>query len=189
MNEDDVGDGLGPRGGLGKVPLQLDDEDLDVVQRILLVTDGSVIHILEAYSGEPVEVVKLAQSLVPARTDEVLELGLADHEKVLRRTVLLRGRASLTPFVFVESTLVYDRLLPQVRAGLAGTNKAIGKLLRENRVETFREVVEMCRQAAGACAEHFGIEREATLIARTCHVVAGQRPLMTVTEKFPATAF
>lgn len=58
--------------------------ELGVVPRILLATDGTLTHILEAYADELVRLVKLLQSLVtePAAREP---FDLDDGERALRR--------------------------------------------------------------------------------------------------------
>ncbi len=164
------------------------DPSLSVLQRILLTTDGTVTHILEAYARETLEVAKLSQSMGDWR-DPDSEDPPARPEKVLRRSILLRGTKSRTNFLYAKSLIMANRLDPSVRLGLILTNKSIGKLLVENRTETFRDIVSMCREPAGAQGAYFGIDATAPVISRTYHVVARQRPIMTITEKFPTTAF
>jgi chorismate-pyruvate lyase len=150
--------------------LSRDDPALSVLQRVLLTTDGTVTHILEAYGRERVEVAKLAQSLGDLPVPAAPGVAAVRKEKVLRRSILLRGSKSGTNYLYAESVIMADRLEPSVRLGLILTNKSIGRLLVENRTEAFRDIV-------------------ATLISRTYHVVARERPIMTITEKFPTTSF
>ncbi len=65
----------------------------------------------------------------------------------------------------------------------------VGTLLLENRVETFREVLSAGREPAGSCARYFAVEVDTEMVWRTYRVCARQRPIMLITEKFPASAF
>lgn len=156
-------------------------------QRMLLGTDGTVTHILEAYAGEPVEVVKLRQEF-DASDDADGELVAAGTE-VLRRRVLLRGRGSLQPLLFAEAVVVVARVEPDFLEGLLGTDKPIGVLLAEHRTETFREILRVGREPAGACAPALGIDASGEVFSRTYRIVARRRPTILITEKFPADAF
>ena len=171
------------------VALASESPSLSLLQRILLTTDGTVTHILEAYSGEAIEVVKLFQSHDEARPPEVSALGLAERERVLRRTILLRGRESGTTYLHADSVILPDRLQAGVRVGLIMTNKPIGRLLRENRTETFREIVAVWQEAAGGRADHFGVAATDAMMCRTYRVFSRQRVIMAITERFPLTAF
>lgn len=158
---------------------------LTAFQRMLVGTDGTVTHILEAYAGEPVEVVKLHQALdVSGDRDAALELPAP--EKVLRRQVLLRGRHSGRILLHAEATVAVDRVEPTFLDGLVGTDKPIGLLLAEKRTETFREILVVDREMAGPSAVHFGVSPGADVIFRTYRIVTGGRPAILITEKFPA---
>lgn len=157
-------------------------------QRILLGTDGTVTHILEAYADEPIEAVKLFQELDAANAgDAQLELG--EHEKVLRRRVVLRGRRSGQSLLYAEAVVVPHRVHLDVLNALLTTEKPIGRVLAENRTETFREILFVDREPAGPFGPLFGVDASAELIFRTYRIVAGRRPIMLITEKFPADRF
>ncbi len=157
-------------------------------QRMLLGTDGSVTHILEAYAGEPIEVVKLRQEF-DAANDADADLLLTTPAKVLRRRVLLRGRNSLRPLLHAEAVVVVERVEPAFLEGLLRTDKPIGVLLAEHRTETFREILRAGREPAGACAPHLGIDVAAEIFIRTYRVVAQRQPVILITERFHADTF
>jgi chorismate-pyruvate lyase len=155
---------------------------------MLLGTDGTVTHLLEAYAGEPIEVVKLLQEFDSSSdADGQLDVSVAD--KVLRRRVVLRSAHSKQNLLYAEAVVVLDRVDQAFLDGLLGTDKPIGKLLAETRTETFREILEVGRVPAGPCGVHFGIDATAELISRTYRIVARERPVILITEKFPPTFF
>lgn len=156
-------------------------------QRMLLGTDGTVTHILEAYADQPIDVVKLLQE-IDTWTEGDARLLLSEG-KVLRRHVLLRARHSRQTLLYAEAVVVLERADPTLLQGLLETDKPIGVLLAENRTETFREILEVGREPAGSCGAHFGIDPSADLIFRTYRIVAGHLPVMLITEKFPADSF
>lgn len=161
-----------------------DTHSLDLFQRILLTTDGNVTQLLEAYAGEPMEVVKLSQAQEHS-SSEIAELAVALHERVVKRRVLLQGSASKRGFLYAESTIAPDRLPAGVRRGLVFTRQPIGSLLSEHRVETFRELLGAAEEPAGALATYLAVEPTDTLIARTYRIACGGRPVMLITERFP----
>lgn len=157
-------------------------------QRVLLETDGTVTKILEAFAGEPMEVVKLLQVFDTAGdADADLHPGAGDE--VLRRRVVLRGQRSHQSFLYAEAVVVLNRVAPTVLEGLLGTDRPIGTLLAEARAETFREILRTSREPAGAHGGHFGIDGTEDLISRTYRIIAGGRPSILITEKFPAAFF
>lgn len=155
---------------------------------MLLGTDGTVTHILEAYAGEPIEVVKLLQEH-DAATGADASLQVVEGAKVLRRRVLLRGRDSRRNLLYADVTVVTERVDGALLAGLISTDKPVGVLLAENRTETFREILVVDREAAGSCAPHFGIEETGLVISRTYRILSRQQPIMLITEKFPEGFF
>lgn len=157
-------------------------------QRMLLGTDGTVTHILEAYADEPIDVLKLAHE-VDTANDADAHLGLSAEDKVLRRRVLLRGRDSGQALLYAEAIVALGRVEPAFLDGLVGTDKPIGILLAENRTETFREILAVEREPAGALGTHFGIDPTAELISRTYRIIARRQPMILITEKFPADCF
>lgn len=156
-------------------------------QRLLLGTDGTVTTILEAFAGEPMEVVKLRQGFDTSNDGDADLLAAGD--RVLRRRVLLRGRRSHMSLLYAEAVVAVDRVDQVIVDGLLATDKPIGVLLAESRTETFREVLRIDREPAGDCAPHFGIAATAELLWRTYRIMTGGRPAVLVTEKFPADFF
>lgn len=157
-------------------------------QRILLGTDGTVTHILEAYAEESIEAVKLAQELDTSEDGDAA-LELPEGATVLRRQVVLRGRHSGRNLLYAEAVVVPERVHLDLLNALFTTDKPIGTLLAENRTETFREILVVDREPAGPCAAHFGIDAATELIFRTYRIVARRQPIMMITEKFPADFF
>ncbi len=103
---------------------------------------------------------------------------------MLDRRILLRGRMSHINHIYAESLIAPDRLDPKIREGLLYSQKAIGLLILENRLETFREIVACGREAAGELAPHLGVGEDDYLISRVYQVFAGGHPIMVITEKF-----
>ena len=163
-------------------------ESLGVVPRILLATDGTLTHILEAYAAEKVCVVKLSHAPVTDRSVRE-RYGLDDRERGLRRVVLLRGCRSSTTFVYADSVVMLDRLPATVADGLLRTDQPIGKLLYFSGAETFREILAMGDERDPTVAAHFGVSEDEPLVSRTYQIVYDRRPIARITEKFPKASF
>jgi chorismate-pyruvate lyase len=91
--------------------------------------------------------------------------------------------------IFAHSVIAPDRLSDRIRDGLVHSGKAIGLLILEDRLETFREILSCGREQAGDLAEHFLIDPDAFLIYRTYRVIVNRSPIMLITEKFPESGF
>jgi chorismate-pyruvate lyase len=166
----------------------VDPQLLSSFQRILLTTDGTVTEILEAHLWEAIRIVKLHQECL--ETDaSVPYLDIGPHAPVLIRKIILRGKPSDRNYIYAESIVALDRLDDRLRHGLIETQKPVGQLMLEARLETFREILSCCLEPAEEIGVHFGIGSDATLISRTYRVFANKQPFMLITEKFPETAF
>ena len=158
------------------------------LQRILLVTDGTVTEILEAFTGESMRLVKLLETVLTLEEPQHA-LNLEVGERVLRRQVLLQGKMTLTTYTFAESYIAVDRLEEPLRRALLESHKPIGFLIQEQRMETFREILACGRELAGPIAEHFELEPSHGMIWRTYRVFYRGEPIMQITEKFPESHF
>lgn len=170
------------------LPKTLDMLDLSTIQRILLTTDGTVTEVIEIYAGESMQVIKLAQELVPSERP-IAALDLQRGREVLNRRILLQGKFSGDNFLYAESIIVPDRLDEEVRDGLLRCNRPIGYLIMERRMETFREILEWGSEVAGPLAEYFHVDEADPIVFRTYRIFANQAPIMQITEKFPESYF
>jgi len=168
--------------GLGGATVDL--IDLGIIPRILFATDGGIVHILEAYAAEPVELVRLASSLI-ADTSAWPEIGAEGDERALRRIGLLRGRQTGRVLVHAEAVLMLDRMPAAVVDELDRTGASVLKLLSQHRIATFREGVGEWEGRDDDIAARFGVGPEEPLVARTYQIVAGGRPVAWMTETFP----
>lgn len=160
----------------------------ELLHRILLTTDGTVTTILEAYAGEPIEAVRLAQSHRPAAPHQAELLTVSADWPLLDRHVLLRGAFSETTFLYGESLIVSERIDAGIVDRLTSTNEPIGALLREYRLETFREVLTVGSEPAGTHGVHFGADEHGLLLFRTYRVLSRAQPIALITEKVLAGA-
>lgn len=161
---------------------------LTPLQQMLLRTDGTLTPILEAYAGEPVQVVKLHQEFDVARRPDA-PLELRGDSKVLRRQVLLRGGRTERVLLHADAVIATEQVEACLVEELLGTDKPIGQLLSEYLVETRRDILTIDRQPGGRYSAFFGLTPSAPMLFRTYRIVAGGRPIMLITERFPATAF
>lgn len=158
----------------------------ELMQRMLLATDGTVTTLLEVYAGEPIEAVELGQSRRPALSQDAEMLAMGEGADLLDRRVLLCGVRSGSRFVYGESLIVPERLEADILERLESTTEPIGKLLRTRRLETFREVITVGKQRAGPLGALFGSTEDAVLLFRTYRIIIGGSPAVLITEKVPA---
>lgn len=152
--------------------------------RTLLVTDGTVTKSLEAYFWEPVQVELVRQEAREALSGDAprfIEVDLASQW--LLREVALRGRSTQRRFACARSWLALSALPAELADGIRGGRIGIGELLREQGVESYREIVALDFLASG--------ESDALLkgesgqwVARTYRIRVGGVPAILVTEYF-----
>ena len=152
--------------------------------RALMATDGSFTSLLAAVHGDSIRTETLAQCLhVNQQTNTVL--GLEKGDQLLRRRVLMTLISSDRPVAHAESSIVLNRVGMAIAEGLREGSKPIGLLLRQNAVETHRQL-----QDWGECPPGHKAGRyfdEAKLMFRTYLVISHREPIMSISECFPAT--
>jgi chorismate-pyruvate lyase len=166
----------------------IDPSSLSTFQRILLTTDGTVTHMLEAYLFEQIQVVKLSEQLISVSQD-IPQMELTKGTNVIIRKIFLRGRISRRNFIYAESIVAPERLDESFRKELLETKTPIGKIWLEQRVETFKEIVDSGKEPANGLADDFNIDPQENMLFRTYCVFTNRKPTMMITEKFPESYF
>jgi chorismate-pyruvate lyase len=162
--------------------------DLSPIVHILLITDGTITPLLEACTGEPMQAVRLSQTVEPCGPCDP-QLELDPRQPVLRRTVLIQGRQSGIDYLYAESVIALERISARLRDELLLTDHPIGTVLRDHRVETFKEVLVSGHEPAGPSAAHFAVDRMQPLPSRTFRLLCAKHPIMRVTEWFSPHVF
>ncbi|HBB32147.1 MAG TPA: DUF98 domain-containing protein [Cyanobacteria bacterium UBA8803] len=161
---------------------------LSTFQRILLTTDGTLTDILEAYLFEQIQVIKLSEEFI-AISHALPLMGLKEGAEVIERKIFLQGKISRKKYIYAESIIVPERLDEHFRHELLKTRTPIGKIWFEQRVETFKEIVDSAKEPANTLASHFKIEPSENMLSRTYRVFSNRQPVMMITEKFPESYF
>ncbi|WP_020507085.1 chorismate--pyruvate lyase family protein [Lamprocystis purpurea] len=149
--------------------------------RALLVTDGTVTKILEAYFWEPVAVDTLEQRFETAQA-AVPWIGLTPGSRCLVRDARLRGVHSGRAFAEALS-LIRTELIPEdFRRRLIDREIGIGALIRDSGLESYREVLDVGvdRDAEGDVGES---------VFRTYRIIIGGHPVILITERFALALF
>lgn len=144
--------------------------------RVLLATDGTVTKSLEAYFWEPIVVETLQQSryLLP---EPVASLDCRAGDEVILRRVQLRGKTSARCFVEADSLIRFALLPPPFQQALEQQNLGIGELVREQGLETYREILSV------------QLDEPTGQVARTYRILMANRPIIQITERFWLTVF
>jgi chorismate-pyruvate lyase len=157
---------------------------LTQLQRVLIVTDGTLTEILEAAFLERIRLVKISQEIVSFTTPHA-HVDYAQGEAFLERKILLQGTKSTKNYVYAESVIAINRLPPRFHEELVRSDTPLGQLWLEHRLETFKELLEVRLERAGERGKHFNCDASGMLLARTYRVSSAAVPVITITECFP----
>lgn len=173
------------------VPMKLDFEHspafagLSPILRVLLVTDGTVTRTLAAYFGEAIEVDVLEHA---ERTSECPypEIDTVAGDRILHRYVRLLGKTTRKVYAVAESVAVLEHISQHMRRQLVEEHKGIGELLREGRLETYRELLTANLTTASHWAEHLQVAATASVVTRDYRIYQGGRAVLLIREIFDA---
>lgn len=157
-------------------------------QRGLLVTDGTVTRLIEAYTFLTVEVVLLQQTKQILDTEHTW-LKLPAGEEIISRQVILQTHSqeasSPTIHTYADSLIVPQRLPQSLLNELESDKQGLGGLLRHSGLETRRELLWCGMETLNDLPPTIEDLEGETFISRTYRVFANQEPLMLINEKFP----
>ena len=166
----------------------IDFASLPAPLRTILISDGTVTKLLEATYFEPIEVKRLAHGdFILEQDSPALEQSQGGH--VLRRKVICRGVVSGRVFCHALSYIRPDQLWPGAHDDLIKGRLGIGELLRDRRVETFRELLTCCSEPAGELAGDLEVPPGEILISRTYRIHVDRKPAVWIADKFPISRF
>jgi len=153
--------------------------------RALLVTDGTVTKILEAYFWEPVEVRTLKQEFVAAER-EVSWIQVHATDRVLIRRVQLVGRDSERIYVNAFSVIRTELIPDAFRRRLIDREIGIGVLIRDSGMESYREVLEVGVEAVKG---EMALQEDDEMVFRTYRIIIEREPVILITESFPLALY
>jgi chorismate-pyruvate lyase len=159
--------------------LRLPLADLPPFLRALLVTDGTVTKILEAYFWEPVAVDTLEQRFEDA-VAPVPWIGVACGDRCLVRDARLRGVHSGRAFAEAFSLIRTELIPADFRRRLIDREIGIGALIRDSGLESYREVLDV-----GLERSDDGVES----VFRTYRIIIDGHSVILITESFPLALY
>lgn len=160
-------------------------KDLSIFQRVLLATDGTVTDLIGIYTGEPIRVKKLEQ--LTRREMPAAQLQCQGPTRLLIRRILLSGVRR--NYLYAESVFVLERFSESIQRQLLETDKPIGLMWKEERLETYREIIDQHLEAGSDIAGHFELPGAAEFVSRSYLIFHGGKPLGAITEKWPLSYF
>jgi chorismate-pyruvate lyase len=163
-------------------------DQLPPVLRTLLLSDGTVTKFLEAYYRERIQVKTLVHEEVPLGED-MAPLEIKKGELILSRRVQMLGATTNRLYGMAESFIRADILWPDARGDLIQGRLGIGELMRERRVETYRELLDWDSGSAGRWAVELGCSEDAATVARTYRIFVAGRPCLLITDRYVIAHF
>ncbi|MGB5834862.1 MAG: chorismate pyruvate-lyase family protein [Thiohalocapsa sp.] len=156
-------------------------ETLPPFLRALLVTDGTVTKILEAYFWEPVMVDTLRQEFITAQA-EIPWVDVAAEDQILVRRARLRGADSSKHYAYAFSVIRTELIPGHFRQRLVDREIGIGALIRDSGLESYREVIEVGVEADGD-------DGLSDAVFRTYRIIIAGAPVILITETFPLSLY
>jgi chorismate-pyruvate lyase len=163
-------------------------DQLPPVLRTLLLSDGTVTKFFEAYYRERIRVKTLFHAEAPLGEDLAL-LEIKKGALILRRRVQMLGGTTSRLYGLAESFIRADTLWPDVREDLVQGRLGIGELMRERRIETYRELLSCDSVPAGQWAAELGCSENAATAARTYRIFIAGKPGLLITDRYVIAHF
>ncbi|MDD5033393.1 MAG: chorismate pyruvate-lyase family protein [Methylococcaceae bacterium] len=162
----------------------VDLHSLSPLQRALLVTDGTVTRLLEAYTLEPIEVLRLQEETQTLAVRHPL-LGLPEGDTVRTRQVLLQGRHSATVYAYAASVLALKHLPADLLQNLETEPGGLGRALLNCQIENRRELLWNGLERLNALPKPIARLMGDECISRTYRIIVAGKPVILINEKFP----
>jgi chorismate-pyruvate lyase len=157
-----------------------------LLQEVLLRTDGTVTDLLELFTGEPIRIAKVSSGFHNAECDWPNKDG---EPQLIVRDVILCGKTTESRYIFGHTHVYPEALAPAVHLQLQETNEPIGKVLRDQRVEDFRQIEGRGCRPMPLVAEILGVAATDQLQWRRYSVTSGASTIMEITEVFSERLF
>lgn len=166
--------------GLGDV----EPKRLSPFQRALLTIDGTVTQFIEAYTLEPV-LIRVLDHAAGAAGEFAQWLACDSDTDVLQRRSALLGASTDRLYAYAESVLLPGRLSADMRGALTRETGGLGKILLNASLESRREALWYGTQELRDLPSALRAGESLRCLTRTYRVIAGEQPLMLITEHFP----
>ena len=151
-------------------------KDIPACLRICAGTDGSVTLLLELLTGKTIYVKTIEQDVVKADPETAGLLEIEEGDEINNRLVTLS--ADGTVYVLARSLSAIKRMPQDVRSDLMRADIPIGKILREHKLETRRDILKM----EFVHSDFFG---DVPVLSREYRIIYKGKVFMWINECFP----
>ena len=162
---------------------------LSALQKLILLTDGSVTTLLEVITGKPVTVSTLVQRIVKADHEIAELLEIEEEDSLNYRVVTLRNIDSEKPLIYAESYTPISRLQKEFKYDLMKADVPIGNIMQERKIESRREIEKIEMIFNDEFNEIFDVPYHVPMLSRTYNIISNNMVLIRITETFPSTSF
>lgn len=152
--------------------------------RTLMVMDGTVTKALSAWFWESVKVQPL-HNQIEILTIPMKGMKVQSGDAVLKREVTLRGANSNQLFACARSVVSLKHLPSEIAVSLEKGEMGIGELLRENGVETYRDIFNINYLPNKSDEDSLLLELSGEIVSRSYRIRVNGKPAIIVTEFFP----
>jgi chorismate-pyruvate lyase len=154
---------------------------LPPILRTLLITDGTVTKVLEAFFWEPIQVNKLTLQTCTA-PNAIPSLNIITGDELLLRQVELRGSNSNRVYAHATSIIKLSAIDHRIKHSLIQGEMGVGVLLRELGLETYREILKIY---ANQTTETSTLCETDLWIHRIYRIAMAGSPFILLRESFP----
>lgn len=160
---------------------------IDPVLRLLLTSDGMLIHHLQSLFLTPVEVAIQDQREIPIDEEHAFRIGIPAGEKGIQRKVWLSAGGGKK--VFAISLFPLSGLKPDFYQEILLGQKPIGQIIEMLHLPTRRDRLEIARLALPQVAEALGLQPRELVWARRYRLNVSDQVSGVIFEAFSPSLF
>lgn len=157
-------------------------------ERALLVTDGSVTRLLEAFGNAPVGVRTIQQKIIPVPEKIAEFLEIQPGEDVNFRKVDLYNKNSGRVLIHAISYAPLKHLPTGAITRLMREDEPIGMIMRDEKMESRREILSM-KKTPLSSEDLLRPNRAKFFLNRTYRIIHNLRPIFYIEEQIPFPLF
>lgn len=165
-------------------------------QRALIGTDGSVTRLLEVFSSDPIGIHTISQQIITAPEKIADDLDINTGDEVNYRVVNLINKRTHETLIQAVSYAPLKRLPDQARLKLMKADEPIGIILRDERMESRRELLSVRHFRENSPiiqdkGEKFSPlqGKEQIHISRIYRIIHNNQPIFRIEEIMPLSLF
>lgn len=150
--------------------------------RALLMADGTVTKLLQAYFQEAIQVCLQQQNVQSLSVTDSQAMGLPVRDSYLYRSILLRGKNSQRVYLHAESWIDLSAFAAEVQQAFLAAELGIGEILQLFHLATYRQISKIFTEQH---AENPAYTRYYT----RSYAIYLTEPCIHITERFPLETY